>query len=351
MYNSFYYNKGNVSMCCLQNKLLRKTDWSDVNNLEEFYKNSEFQKIRSTLQSNIYPTECNTCWVMENQGTESMRQSNPYFMGIQDQTPRITHVDLRLSNKCNLACRMCFAGDSDQIAKLEGIEIQPSDTSKILDLVLDLPDLKNIRFAGGEPFVMPEVIDFLNKLVSIERTDIEIEIITNCTSIKSSLITTLNKFKKVVIMASIDGVGTWFEFQRYPARWKSVRRNFEQIYNSNSIVKMVPCIGSINLLGLSEFFIWANQCPNAQVTFNEIIEPAYLNFRYVPLDNRKRLWSEFKDMTLRNAVTDWTVFKEKLMYEYLEPDETVKQQIKDRNHLVWHANEEQMKEVFPWIYT
>ena len=71
----------------------------------------------------------------------------------------------------------------------------------------------------------------------------------------------------------------------------------------------------------------------------------------MPLEDRERLWSEFSDMPLLNATPDWIVFKEKLMYEYQEPNRLVKNKIKDRNDLVWGASQQQMKEVFPWIYT
>lgn len=351
-YNSFFYNKGNISQCCLQTPLFDelKLDWSDVSDLNQFYQLPNFSQIRTELEQGKTPSACNTCWAAEHSGIKSMRQENTYFNNVYDLTPKITHVDLRLSNKCNLACRMCNAHDSSQIAKIEGIDIPVGDTQRLMELVIDLPDLKSIRFAGGEPFVMPEVIDFLDKLVSLGRIDIEIEIITNCTSVKPSLIKILNQFRKVLIMASIDSVGEWFEFQRAPARWDTVHNNFDRIYNSNITIQLVPCIGSINLLGIPDFFKWANQYPQVHVAFNEITEPDYLNFRHVPLEDRERLWSEFSDMPLLNATPDWIVFKEKLMYEYQEPNQLVKNKIKDRNELVWGASQQQMKEVFPWIY-
>ena len=351
MYNSFFYNKGNVSMCCLQEPLLYKDDWEGTD-LKDFYFNRSFDKIRFDVERNIKPKECQTCWINEDNNTPSMRQQNMYYnSGNYSAFPKIKHVDLRLSNKCNLQCKMCSPSDSDQIARVMGKEYETIDTSSLLDQILNLPELEVIRFAGGEPFIMPEVDEFLEKMIAKNRTNVNIEIITNCTTVRKGMIELLNKFNKVDIMASIDSVGKWLEFQRSPARWAIIERNFHMLYNSKCHVRLVPCIGAINLLGVADFFEWANQYPRAPVTFNEIHDPDYLNFRFVPMDMRRDMIKKFKAMKLVNAMPAWTNFKEKLMYEYIKPTDDQIQRLLDRNLLVWQSPENQMREFFPWIYT
>ena len=350
MYNSFYYNKGNVSMCCLQDSLFYKDVWDDVDNLDDFYFKKEFDDIRFDIERGIKPSVCETCWANERNGTPSMRQQNMYY-NAQTYTafPKIKHVDLRLSNKCNLQCKMCSPSDSDQIARIMGKDYGTTDTTSLLDQVFKLDSLEAVRFAGGEPMIMPEVEQFLARLVKENRTDIRIEIITNCTTVRTKLLNILDKFDHVDIMASIDSVGKWFEFQRSPARWPIVERNFHLLYDSNCHVRLVPCIGNINLLGVEEFFRWANQYPKALVTFNEIFEPDYLNFRFVPMELRRNLIKNFKAMRLENAVPAWTNFKEHLMYDYVKPTDDQIQRLLDRNALVWRAPEDKMREFFPWI--
>lgn len=350
-YNSFFYNKGNVSMCCLQKPLLYKPIWQGVD-IADFYYVAEFDNVRLDMELGKRPSACETCWANERNGTPSMRQENTYYEKHEySALPKIKHVDLRLSNQCNLQCKMCGPSDSDQIARVMGKHYEQTDTESLLEQILQLPDLEAIRFAGGEPFIMPEVEAFLNKLVKLKRTDIAIEIITNCTVVRKQMIELLNNFDRVDIMASIDSVSKWFEFQRAPAKWIVVERNFHLLYNSNCRIKIVPCIGSINLLGISDFFRWANQYPDAMVTFNEIFEPDYLNFRFVPMEQRRELIKSFKAMKLANAAPAWTNFKERLMYEYTKPTNTQIQALLDRNRLVWHADENKMREFFPWIYT
>ena len=100
-----------------------------------------------------------------------------------------------------------------------------------------------------------------------------------------------------------------------------------------------------------DFFQWANQYPNALVTFNEIFTPEYLNFRFVPMELRHNMIKTFKTMRLENAVPGWTNFKERLIYEHVKPTEKQIQQLLDRNALVWGADQTKMREFFPWIYT
>lgn len=351
MYNSFYYNKGNVSMCCLQDPLLYKDEWAD-DDLTDFYFKREFDEIRFDVERGGQPKQCRTCWLNEANGTPSMRQHNMYYKPNTEQAfPQIKHVDLRLSNKCNLQCKMCSPSDSDQIAKVMGKDYGTTDTSALLDRVFELPHLEAIRFAGGEPFIMPEVEQFLERLVNENKTHIRIELITNCTTVRPKFLNILNQFDHVDIMASIDGVGKWFEFQRAPARWPIIERNFHLLYNSKCHVRLVPCIGNINLLGVADFFRWANQYPEALVTFNEIFEPDYLNFRFVPMELRRDLIKNFKAMRLENAVPAWTNFKERLMYEYIKPTDRQIQKLLDRNALVWRAPEDKMRKFFPWTYT
>src|SRR6056300_85876 len=226
--------KGFISSCCVQD-LEISVDWNKVDNLEDWFVTNEIlNKTRKDMNMGIEIPECQSCWIQESQGFKSRRVLKKiYHSGdVPTSTPTIRNLDLRLSNKCNLQCKMCTVTDSSQLYNL-GIELkdkgitdllyQPDivthdiPTTKLLNLVLDLPNLKFIRFAGGEPFIMNEVEDFLQKLIDNNKTHIEIEFITNCTTVKQSVINKLKQFDNIAIACSIDAVGEQFEYQRYPA--------------------------------------------------------------------------------------------------------------------------------------
>lgn len=320
---------GRVGHCCIQKRDIR-VDWNTVDDMNAWYKsNTWLNTVRKDLVSGIENTACESCWHNERNGRESKRHRVNQQYGSTDQS--IRHLDLRLSNKCNLQCKMCSGGFSDQIANLalelkaNGVDNDllrsiPStvdtDVGRLLDLVLDLPDLQTLRFAGGEPFIMPEVEEFLYKLVERGKTDLEIEFITNCTSAKTRILQTLEKFRHVELMCSIDAVGAALEYQRYPARWQTIERNFIRMYNSNCMVGLTPAVSMLTYHNMPEFFAWANQFPKARVSYNEVDYPSFLDFRLIPLDARTKFYKEFAAVEFIDVNPNWRTFQTKTMYEH-----------------------------------
>jgi radical SAM protein with 4Fe4S-binding SPASM domain len=318
--------KGDISHCCIQ-KNRQKIDLGNYTDASEFYKeNSHLSSIRQDLNhKNIKNSACQNCWKVEESGLASKRQRENELETTSETELR--HLDLRLTNKCNLQCRMCSPTESSQIEKLayelnDPILMQFSknkltdyvDLSTFLNSFLNVKTLKTIRFAGGEPFIMEEVNEFLSKLIENNMTDLEIEFITNCTSARTQVINKLEKFKRVVLGCSIDGVEDEFEYQRYPAKWSSVEKNFIKFYNSKLHVNITPCISFLTYQTLDKFFNWANQFPNARVFYNEV-EQSFMDFRLIPIEHRQDFISKFKDIKFANAQNNWIQFQKKLMYE------------------------------------
>jgi len=351
VYNSLAVSTtGWIGHCCTQSRDVQIKDWQSISDLNEWYKtNSWLNDVRNDLKNGIQNSACESCWKYENKNAQSKRHRT-----LNDQIiPRIVDlefVDLRLSNKCNLQCKMCYGGASDQIANLatelynQGIDNDLyktcvptiSDTEKLLNLVLELPSLKKIRFAGGEPFIMPEVEEFLFKLVERGKTELDIEFITNCTSAKTRVLDTLEKFKRVELMCSIDGTGRALEYQRYPARWATIEKNFIKMYNTSCKVSLTPCLTHLNLLNMAEFITWANQFPKSRVSYNEVDHPSFLNYRYVPLEERQNLINNFKTLEVKNGNINWQMFKDKLIYEYIEPTQQECNMLKHYSEDIWN---------------
>jgi MoaA/NifB/PqqE/SkfB family radical SAM enzyme len=356
--------RGTLSNCCIQH-LDVDIDWNSVDDLDKWFRELPiFTQIRESLEAGIEVAPCESCWIQEHSHVISRREyknknRNPFTKN--DIT--IKKLDLRISNKCNVQCKMCNAGNSDQILKLgkelykNGITdllydpnvniFQQTHVSKILDLALKLPNLEMITFAGGEPFIMHEVEEFLLKMVEHNKTYVKVEFITNCTVIKSSVIEVLKKFKDVTISCSIDGIGKQLEYQRYPTKWKIVEQNFKKIYNANFDVVLTPCISMLNLTDLNNFVNWANCYPKATVIYNEVDSPSYLNFRYVPMQERQHLINS--NNTLINGDANWNKFFNKLIYEYVEPPLKDCKMLKDYSTKVWdYRCDIKFLDMYPW---
>lgn len=355
--------RGTLSNCCVQN-LDITIDWDSIDDLDEWFRNfAFFKEMRTLLDQGVAVTECESCWVQERSNIKSRREYKNDFYKTDKNNITIKKLDLRISNKCNLQCKMCVPSASDQIAKLGAQLYQngitdiiyrttdpfvQTNTTKILDLVVKLPNLEKITFAGGEPFIMPEVEEFLSNMLKNNKTDIAIEFITNCTVVKTEIVELLKNFKKIIIACSIDGIGDQLEYQRYPSKWKTIERNFKKIYETNFKVIITPCISLLNLTELHKFVEWANQYPNATVVYNEVDSPTYLNFRYVPLSERQSLINS-SNTTFLNGDHNWSKFFNNLIYEYVEPTVEDCKMLKEYSTKVWdYRCNVKFLDMYPW---
>jgi len=354
---------GRVGHCCIQKRDIR-VDWSTVDNLNEWYKSNDWlNAVRNDLNQDIENSACESCWHNERNNKQSKRHRVNQQYGSTDQS--IRHLDLRLSNKCNLQCKMCSGGFSDQLVNLAyelkdaGIDNDllkhiPSqslevDTKKLLDLVLELPDLQTLRFAGGEPFIMPEVEEFLYKLVEQGKTDLEIEFITNCTSAKTRILAALEKFKHVELMCSIDAVGAALEYQRYPARWETIERNFIRMYNSKCTVGLTPAISMLTYHNMTEFFDWTNKFPKARVSYNEVDYPSFLDFRLIPLDARQEFYNDFSKVIFGDVNNNWKKFQQSTMYEHRQISTGEQKQLQHYSKDIWdYKCNVKFLDAYPW---
>lgn len=354
---------GRVGHCCIQKRDIR-VDWDTVDNINDWYKsNSWLNNVRKDLETGIENTACESCWHNERNGRQSKRHRVNQQYSYSNQS--IKHLDLRLSNKCNLQCKMCSGGFSDQIVNL-ALELKTNgvdndllnhipnqklevNIKKLLDLVLELPDLETVRFAGGEPFIMPEVEEFLYKLVEQDKTNLKIEFITNCTSAKTRILETLEKFRKVELMCSIDAVGDALEYQRYPARWKTIERNFVKMYNSKCVVSLTPVVSLLTYHNMPEFFAWANNFPQARVGYNEVNWPSFLDFRLIPLDTRTEFYRELSDVEFINANSNWITFQTKTMYEHKQISTIERSLLKHYSEDIWdYRCNIKFLDAYPW---
>jgi len=372
-HNSIHFTPdGKVTHCCIQDtntNIWPKIKDVDFENLNEWYNNNTVLKeIRSALHNGIQHPVCKVCWEKEETGTDSKR-----YQHINEQTKKykkdetiISFVDYRLSNKCNLQCKMCWPGASDQLENLSQ-ELESKNIKHLFNVDkefsrLDVGDkvtkylenyenLEQALFAGGEPFIMPEVEELLIKLAEKNMTHVKIKILSNCTTIKTSVVEALEKFEDVEIMCSIDGVGEEIEYQRYPCSWKTIDKNFQKLYNSKiKNVNLTPCISFLNFKTIPQYFLWAEQFPSASIAFNVIHTPAYLNYRFVPMLERIDTIKQFSKYKFKNNVNSgWYWFQKRGMYEYQAPDQKICNQLYIQSQNVWdYKCKVKFVDAYPW---
>lgn len=105
------------------------------------------------------------------------------------------------------------------------------DDAWVRDVLLQNADkLRSLYFTGGEPMLEKQVERILTNL--LERGvahNIDIELNSNCTMLRESVLEKLQQFRSVQFTLSIDSRGAYYEYIRFPARWEAVSRNIDRL--------------------------------------------------------------------------------------------------------------------------
>jgi MoaA/NifB/PqqE/SkfB family radical SAM enzyme len=274
--------------------------------------------LRQAFLDGEQPQTCRKCWNEERAGRTSKRMHTldrlKHMIADQPWTREarpLMFLDLKLGNICNLKCRICGSWSSSQFATEEYNDAPPEQKRQTfayrmlkagawprespafwqqLDDIV--PDVRYIEFTGGEPFLIQEHFDLLNRIVqSGHASHVEIHYNTNGTTFPDSIVDTWQHFRTVEIAFSIDDVGDRFEYQRTNASWAQVQQNlerFRQLRAVNSNIKLQACctINVFNVLYLPEVAEWLTQQHFDFIYWNMMHDAWYFSISCLP-DNVK----------------------------------------------------------------
>ena len=295
-------------------------------NIGDLWEQPEFQKVRDEFLKNERPDSCKACWDEEAAGIPSMRltrenggKQHPYatfFHHIPKVYPKT--LDFKLSNLCNLKCRICTPFLSSQwIKEIKDLKITnmgPVDsfTANSKEKFLEDPENEKIlkewaptidflEFYGGEPLMQQEhdrILDIMSNHGTPSNTSLYYN--TNSSICKESFFESWKKFNTVIINFSIDDVGNRFEYQRKNAIWKESLLNIQQYqqfaekYNVNMKLRLYVTIGILNVFYLKEFVNTVKDL-GIEIVFNMVHYPHYYSIVNLP--------TEIKDIVKEKLLT------------------------------------------------
>ena len=301
---------GNLRVCCNSipgKNFILKEDGTPFklhkDNLEEAWNSTVYKKIRKQLLNSERPEMCQRCFREEDSGIKSARQSwnNTWQQDIEyteDAPFHIKYVDLRLSNLCNLKCRMCnpYASNmwvkewhliNDALSESEYKRLSKMDWPEIektwenLFSIADTVD--TIYLTGGEPTIIKQQHKLLDYFIDNNKSNnVKLKYNTNLTNVPRHLIDKWKKFKKVQLNCSIDAYGDLDHYIRYPSNWDKVEENFNIIQNlENANIEIHCTVQMYNILYLYELIEWALPYKH-KIYFNILNHPEELNIRVLP---------------------------------------------------------------------
>ena len=173
------------------------------NTLEEIFYNDEMKNLRNRMVHGIKSSACQRCYEQEESGFFSGRLSANKHHGhhvkkLEENSFELTYWDIRFSNLCNLSCRSCghifsssWYQDQARLASGDWAEKNialnyagRTSTDMWEQLVPHLDYVEQIYFAGGEPLMMAEHYNILDKLERRGRFDVRLIYNTNFTHVK-----------------------------------------------------------------------------------------------------------------------------------------------------------------------
>jgi len=315
---------GTVRPCCLAideivddsgNKFkLNQASFQEIQNSKHMV------SLRQEFLQGKQPQTCRRCWNEERAGRTSKRMhtlDRLKHMGISEDwttdAKPLMFLDLKLGNICNLKCRICGSWSSSQFATEELnfiIDKEEKKNSFHYQMLRDgawpreseqfwsqldsaMSEVRYIEFTGGEPFMIREHFDLLQRLIDRGHAhQIEIHYNTNGTQYPEQAEEIWQYFKHVEVAFSIDDIGSRFEYQRTNAVWSEVCNNIKRFKdmrerNLNMTLQVCCTINVFNVMYLEDVAQWIDTQDFDFVYWNMLHDAYYFSIGTMPTEAKK----------------------------------------------------------------
>lgn len=297
-------SQGDLRPCCLAVDPIRDDKNKPMNlktsTLTDGFTSNYMKDLREQFLRGEKPQTCKRCWDEEDAGRSSKRINSTYRLENLELQEKLTFLDLKLGNICNLKCRICGSYSSSKWAQEERA-INPSDknpknnlkngqwprtNTKFWEDLSDILDgITYFEFTGGEPFLIDEHFDILQQAVDLGYAkNIAIHYNTNTTTVPDRGLELWPEFKRVEIALSIDDIGDRFEYQRYGTNWQETLANlntFRELRSKSQNIELQLCatVNALNIYYLDELAMWAEQQSFDFIHFNMLHDAAWFNIK------------------------------------------------------------------------
>jgi MoaA/NifB/PqqE/SkfB family radical SAM enzyme len=246
---------------------------------------------------------CHTCYDLE-RGKRSFEiiSDRVFYIKELKRVPVSTYqqgnfqlnaIDVRWSNLCNFACVYCSPEYSSKWAQeLKQTPITPTteQTQQFKQYIFDnVENLKHVYLAGGEPLLMKENLELLDRL----SPDVNLRINTNLSKVDTEIFEKICSFKNVHWTVSVESIEQEFEYIRYGSKWADFLENL-------NVIKQLDHKITFNMLHFLLNYFSVFDCVrllkqqgfhNNSFVIGGLIAPQWLNINNLP----EHMISQIKD--------------------------------------------------------
>lgn len=376
--------QGDYKVCCLANYdrdfgMAYDSNGNVMNvmthTIEEAMNSETHKDQRKELSQNIKPLRCLNCYDLEEAtktpkypyGT-SKRQRVIQVTAVdatsyvtvetaKDVTqfdgtlinPKVVNLDLRFGNLCNQKCLMCSPQHSNQwyedwvaitgsysfTQKKKTFTIYKDEHGKhkmggyepwwesdrwweMFDAIA--PQLQYIYFTGGEPLIVPQMQECLDRL--IERgfaKNIQLRYDTNLSVINKKVTDKWKHFKSVFLCVSIDDTGSRYELIRNMGDFDRFEKNISAIKEHNiGISYLSTCIGIASIYSVKRVYEFCKKHDIKEQLYRFLDGPEWLNIRHLPRSAKEEIIEDLKSYSDDPEYLKWAYSEIRILEKYID---------------------------------
>ena len=237
--------------------------------------------------------------------------------------PKIRYIDMRFGTKCNLKCVMCSPHDSSLWVKDHQAlypQIENENLKQTMEwnkkgrendatynwhkdnpifweqLYEQIPHMQQLYFAGGEPLIIEEHYDLLERVIEMGYADkIELRYNSNGVEWRHDLFDLWKHFKLVRYHYSVDSIEGMNDYIRYPSEWDRNLEVFDILDSqtgNNTEVTIACAVQALNIHYIPDFLKWKleygfkkiNMWPFGAggINYHFVYHPPHLNVKILP---------------------------------------------------------------------
>jgi len=332
---------GRVFPCCMADYNAVLGNLNESKTFEAIWNNENYKTLRQDMiEGKERPDICNRCYAQEKHSITSLREkiTKEFWKETKEQLEntkedysadlKLPYWDYRFNNICNLNCRTCgpdlssswyqdhitMYGKPPKYATTKFVVFDSNKEHSVHSELIEnqIEYVKEIYFAGGEPILMPEHLDIIQRLIQKNKTDILIRYSTNLSVLSykgKNFLDLWPKFKKVMIYVSLDEIENRAEYWRNGTNWSRLEKNIKsliELEKKHQNIKMgyAPTISIFNIHRMHSYmrYLVDNRLINEYTpfVFNILQGPTEFNIKNAPeqlkISARKSL-KELKSIT------------------------------------------------------
>lgn len=318
----------------------------------EAFNNDYMKSVRKTMLAGEVPASCLKCYKEEQEGISSKRiwETGTWHYNDVDipkliaeteedgSVPyKLQYLDLRLGHTCNLKCIMCSPHDSSlwvpEFKKVFPIFQSPLVKKQMAwnpedfnnhwhenpefwrEIYDQIPNIKELYFAGGEPLLIKEHKQFLLEIIDRGYADkIGLRYNTNGLLINDEMIEIWEQFKKVKVGISLDGMGDRVGYIRYPTDWSIIEKNLWRLEDTSDKIQfnIALAVQILNIKHVPDFIKWKVSSGFKKLNFEKNVVgqtnggglvgvhllwiPTWLSLRVLPKEDKLEVREKFNEL-------------------------------------------------------